>query len=144
MSVTRPKIIHVEAHSSARVDRLFELLCDCSTWPAWSPIGSATLESPGEHGTLGEIRRFETGRTVSREQVVEVVPNRRLSYVLLSGLPLRDYRADVDLHEVPGGTRVSWHSSFRPGRPGSGWLYRLILRRFLRQMVEGLAAAGEQ
>lgn len=137
-----PKTIRVEAHSPAPAARLFELLCDSRTWPEWSPIERASLEQPGEHGTLGEIRRFETGRTVSREQVVEVVPDRRLSYVLLSGLPLVDYRADIDLIETADGTTVRWSSSFRPGRPGSGWLYKLILRRFLQRMVEGLAAAG--
>jgi hypothetical protein len=33
----------------------------------------------------------------AREEIVELIPDRRLSYVLLSGYPFRDYRADVDL-----------------------------------------------
>ena len=67
------------------------------------------------------------------------MPGRRLSYVLLSGLPLRNYRADVDLTPMDGGTAIRWHSKFGAARPGTGWLYRWALGRFIRQTVHGLA-----
>jgi len=61
--------------------------------------------------------------------------------VLLSGLPLRDYRADVDLTPTDGGTDIRWHSTFHPKVPGTGWIYRRALTRFIGDMVRGLAAA---
>lgn len=137
-----PKTILAEAFSPAAPGPLYAKLCDASSWPQWSPIERAVIEQPAEGGDIvGEVRRFETGRIRSREQIVEAVPDRRISYILLSGLPLLDYRADVELTPHGEGTAITWRSSFRPARPGTGWLYRLILRRFLQRMAEGLAGA---
>ena len=76
----------------------------------------------------------------SRERVIERVPEQRFGYELLSGLPLRDYRAAVTLTPVEEGTRIRWRSSFVAKVPGTGWIYRLTLGRFIRQVAEGLAA----
>jgi len=75
-----------------------------------------------------------------REEIVERIPERRLSYTLLGGLAVRDYRADIDLEAVPtGGTRIHWHTTFKPKVPGSGWLYRRALDKATTQFTEGLA-----
>jgi hypothetical protein len=105
-------------------------------------MDSFSLERPGDDGgeSLNAIRVFHTGRSVSRERIVELVPGRRFSYALLSGLPLRDYRADIDLTPESGGTAVRWHSRFEPKVRGTGWLYRLALRRFIRRCADGLVA----
>ncbi|HEV7897873.1 MAG TPA: SRPBCC family protein [Planosporangium sp.] len=134
--------IDVTARSRADADTVFALVADGSTWPTWSPLGSFELERPGERAPegLGAIRVFRTGRVTSREQVVELIPARRLSYALLSGLAVRDYRADVDLTPSDGGTVVRWRARFRAKVPGTGWLYRRILGRFIRQCADGLAA----
>jgi hypothetical protein len=131
--------IETIARSSADAATVYSLLIDGKTWPTWSPLDSFELESTPPEG-LGSIRVFRTGRTVSREEVVELVPNRRFSYALLSGLPLRNYRADIDLTPVEGGTVIRWRSSFTPKVPGTGWIYRWALNRFIQRCVDGLAA----
>jgi hypothetical protein len=80
------------------------------------------------------------GETVPREEVVEVVPERRLSYVLLDGMPLDGYRADIDLTPVDGGTEVRWRSRFTARRRGMGPVYRRMLGLFIQRSVDGLAA----
>ena len=127
--------------SSASPDAIYALLADGATWPSWSGIDSFELRQPGDGGgeSLSAVRVFRTGRTTSVERLVELVPGRRLSYALLSGLPLRDYRADVDLLPADGGTLIRWHSTFAAKRPGTGWLYRRVLARFIRAAVRGLA-----
>jgi hypothetical protein len=134
--------IDERAWSAASPKTVYALLADGATWPTWSGIDSFELRSPGDHGgeSLNAVRVFRTGRTTSVERLVELVPGRRLSYALLSGLPLRDYRADVDLLPGDGGTLIHWHSTFVAKRAGTGWLYRRVLSRFIRQAVEGLAA----
>ncbi|HEY2636983.1 MAG TPA: SRPBCC family protein, partial [Solirubrobacteraceae bacterium] len=123
---------------------VYALLRDGATWPTWSPLGSFELERPapdGEPEGVGAVRIFRTGRVTSRERIVELVPERRLSYILLSGLPLRGYRADVDIiPQDDGTTKIRWHSTFAPKVPGTGWLYRLTLGRFIGRVVDGLAA----
>jgi hypothetical protein len=134
--------IDVTGHTTADAATVYALLAAGATWPTWSPIGSFELERPGAQAPegLGAIRVFRTGRVTSREELVELVPGRRLSYALLSGLPLRGYRADVDLTPDGTGTTIRWRSRFTAKVPGTGWLYRRILGRFIGRMVDGLAA----
>ena len=127
--------------TSASPDAVYDLLAHGATWPTWSGIDSFELRQPGDASgeSLNAIRVFRTGRVTSVERLVELVPGRRLSYALVSGLPLRDYRADVDLLPSNGGTLIRWHSRFAAKRPGTGWLYRRVLRRFIGDAVRGLA-----
>lgn len=135
------KYIDVKVPTGAPPDVIYRLLRDGATWPTWSPLGSFELESPGETEPegLGAIRIFRTGRFASRERIVELVPDRRLSYELVSGLAIRDYRADVDLETERESTTIHWHSSFVPKVPGTGWLYRRTLSRFIQRCAAGLA-----
>ena len=119
---------------------VWRLLGDSSTWTSWTPVETFAPERSGGPDGLGEIRVFKTGRVVVREEIVERVPERRLTYVLLSGLALRNYRAEIDVSATPaGGTSIRWHTTFEPKLPGSGRLYRRALERVTRQFVDGLA-----
>jgi hypothetical protein len=133
--------IEVTARSTADAGTIYRLLADGGTWPSWSPIGSFALERPGTPPPegVGAVRVFRTGRVTSREELVELVPGRRLSYVLLSGLPLRGYRADVDLTPAGDGTVIHWRSRFTAKVPGTGPLYRRALARFIQRCADGLA-----
>lgn len=134
--------IEVSAHSAASPHAVFELLADGRSWPRWLPIEAFELEREGDPPPegAGAIRVFRRGRTTGRDQIVEVVPDRRLVYVSLSGLPVRDYRGQVDLEPSDGGTDVRWQASFFPKVPGTGWLLERGLRRFLDQCTAGVAA----
>ena len=122
--------------------RVWRLLGDSSTWPDWTPIDEYEPERPGGTDGTGEIRRFRTGRHRIREEIVERADGRRLTYALLSGLALRDYRAEIDLTPAATGTEIRWHTTFRPKVPGSGWLYRRALEGITRTFVDGLADAA--
>src|SRR5688572_10337282 len=135
--------IKVTASSTAPPQTVYRLLAEGSTWPTWSPLESFPLERPASAGApegVDAVRVFRTGRTTSREEIVELVPGRRLSYALLSGLPLRGYRADVDLTPVDGGTRIDWRSGFTGKIPGTGWLFRWALGKFIQRCADGLAS----
>ncbi len=133
------------AKSAASPARVFALLKDGSTWPQWSLFDSFILERQGGGDPLGvgAIRVFITKVSRAREQVVELIPDRRLSYVLLSGLPLMDYHADVDLEpEADGGTVIRWRSRFGAKYFGAGWFWKWIMGRTLQTVASQLAAAA--
>lgn len=140
----RRRDIDITERSRARPETVFALLADGATWPRWSPIESFELERPGDPPPegVGAIRVFRRGRTTGRDEIRALVPDRRLEYVSLSGLPVRDYRAEVELHDDGEGTVIHWHASFAPVVPGTGWILRLGLRRFLGQCARGLAQAA--
>lgn len=106
-----------------------------------------TPDQPGADDAygVGSTRKQVRGRVTGYDEVVELVSGRRFSYLHLRGLPVRDYRADVDLEPVDGGTRIHWAAAFRPKTPGTGWLLRIGLRKFLQQTADGLAvyASGQ-
>jgi Polyketide cyclase / dehydrase and lipid transport len=140
------QVIDETVMTQADAASVYALLADGSTWPQWSPLGSFELIEPGQ-GTpegLGAVRLFTTGRHRSRERVVTCQPGEVFAYELEAGLPLQDYKAVITLLQGGGGTTINWHSTFRPKVPGTGWLYRRELGKFIRKTVEGLAAAADR
>jgi uncharacterized protein YndB with AHSA1/START domain len=137
----RRRHIEVTQRSAAAPAALFALLVDGETWPRWSPIEAFELERRGDPPPegVGAIRVFRRGRTTGRDEIVEVVPDRRLGYRSLSGLPVRDYRAQVDLAPDGDGTAIRWEASFAPKVAGTGRLLERGLKRFLERCARGLA-----
>lgn len=134
-----PKGIDVRGATKATCDQVWRLLGDSITWPSWTPIEQAEIVDRGRADGLGEIRTFRTGRKTVKEEIVERREARRLSYKLLSGLAVRDYRADIDLTRRGDMTEIRWHTTFKPKVPGSGWLYRRALTKVTQDFVDGLA-----
>jgi hypothetical protein len=139
--MTRRREIDLEVQSTAGVAAVFALLADGTTWPRWSPLESVELERTGEPPPegVGAIRVNRRGRTTGRDQIVEVVPGCRFAYVSLSGVPVRDYKAAVDLEPAATGSVIRWRASFLPKVPGTGLLMQLGIRRFLDRCARGLA-----
>jgi hypothetical protein len=137
--------VTVDCRADAEV--IFGLLKDGSTWPQWALFESFELERPGRSETygVGAIRVFSTKVSRSREEVTELIPDRRLAYVLLSGFPLRDYRAEVDLVRTNAGvTTIDWRASFKPKYFGTGWFWRLFIKAVLATTAKQLAVASER
>jgi uncharacterized protein YndB with AHSA1/START domain len=135
------KEIDISRVIPASAGQVFAALLDRSTWPAWSGHSAFELVRPGAAGPydVGSVGLLRSGRRrVMREEIVEVVPDRRISYVLLAGLPLRGYRAGFALTPTAEGTEVRWHAAF-DAPPGFGWIYLAALRRFSGRMLNRLA-----
>jgi len=125
---------------------VFSLLKNSDTWPRWSLFNSFELERAGngECFGVGAIRTFSTRVSKTTEQVTELIPDQKLSYVLLSGLPLRNYQAVVQLSSPESGvTLVNWTASFQC-RCGTGWFWRISLNLILSRVAMQLAAAAEK
>ena len=139
---------HIEHHATTTADpaTVYALLRDGASWPDWSPIDSVELERPGdtEPEGVGAVRVLRSGRVTGRDTIVELVPDRRLSYTHASSLPVRDYRGDIDLTPVAGGTEICWATSFEPKYPGTGGLLRRALDGFIGECTNGLAARATE
>jgi hypothetical protein len=126
---------------------VFSLVADARRWADWagpmvSRSGWAREGNPAPGG-VGAVRRLGRGPFVGREEIVEYQQDRRLAYVVRAGLPVRDYRAQLDLHPQPtGGTRIAWRGEFRPLVPGTGPLLKAALSRVVGGFARRLAAAA--
>ena len=139
--------VSAQAQSKAPPSAVFALLRDGASWPEWTIFDAFELVQPGEGGPggVGEIHVFSTALTRAREEIVELVPDRRLSYILLFGFPIKDYRADVDLSaREDGGTSIAWRAAFNPKYPGTGWFYRLFMTAVLKKIAADLAAGADK
>jgi hypothetical protein len=138
--MARQRIEH-RAATTADPATVYALLRDGSTWPSWAPIDSLELERPGadEPEGVGALRVLRSGRVTGRDEIVELVPDRRFSYAHTSSLPVRNHRGDVDLEPVAEGTAIRWVSAFDPKYPGTGWLVRRALDGFVAKLANGLA-----
>jgi Polyketide cyclase / dehydrase and lipid transport len=139
--------VQATAQSKAPPPTVFALLKDGATWPDWTMFDAFELVRPGEGrpGGVGEIHVFSTALTRAREEIVECITDRRLSYILLSGFPVRDYRGDVDLSALQdGGTSIAWRAAFNLKYPGTGWLWRLFITAVLKKISSDLAAGAER
>jgi hypothetical protein len=132
--------IDVRVPTTADPATTYALLLDGATWPTWSSLGTFELIS-GTDGELGAVRLFCTGKHRSYEELVELVPNRRLSYTLVAphNLPFETYRANVDITDGA----IRWHSVFTMKRAGTAWITKLVFGRFIKATAKGLAARAE-
>ena len=138
--MSRQRIEH-RAVTSADPATVYALLRQGATWPDWGPIDSVELETPaaGDPEGVGAVRVLRSGKVEGRDTIAELVPDRRFSYTHASSLPVRNYRGDVDLTPVDGGTEIRWVSAFDPKYPGTGRRVRRGLDGFIAKLVNGLA-----
>ncbi len=129
------------ATTTADPATVYALLRDGASYPAWSPIESFELEreGQGEAEGIGAVRVFRSGKVTGRDTIAELVENRRLAYTHASNIPVKNYRGQVDLTPVEGGTEIRWTSEFEPKIPGTGRLMRKGLDTFVEGMTTGLA-----
>ena len=139
-----PYSIEINTTSAAPPEVLFEHLAVAEAWGVWArfPV-KPVRERAGDSAPNGEgaIRRIWP----AREQVVAYDPPGHYSYIALSGLPIKDYRADVTFAAQPdGGTALRWQGRFEPRIPGTGPLIRLFLTRMLGGFARGVARHSER
>lgn len=150
-AVTKHFTFRSSAHTSAPPEEVWPLVGEAARWKEWSWMTRTYLLREGVPAPdgVGAMRRFAVGPGGSREEVVEWEPPHHLGYVGHSGLPVRNYRADVYLTGDSGGTVVTWEGGFDELVPATGRIMRWVLRRvtegFARRVCRyaaGRAAAG--
>jgi uncharacterized protein YndB with AHSA1/START domain len=138
----------VTARSKAAPEKVFALLADAAGWSSWA--GPMIVRSWWERegtpapGGVGAIRRLGLERLGSREEIVAYDPPHHLAYTILSGLPVRDYRADVVIEPDGDGSRIVWAGTFTAKLPGTAAALRLFLRTTIGSFSRRLAAQAER
>ena len=134
----------VTARSSAPPERIFALLADATSWPRWAgPLiahGSWEREGDPPPGGVGAIRKVGRWPQFGREEIVAHEPPTHHAYTMLSGNPVRNYRADVRLMRDGAGTLVVWGATFEPLVPGTGRLLTAVYRRLIGGFARRVAA----
>jgi uncharacterized protein YndB with AHSA1/START domain len=143
--------LHVEAEGTAQATpaAVWALISDATRYPQWGPWSAADYRSPGDtspHGPgavywLRSAHHAYLRYPVTVEKILEAEEDRRLVYMIVGGLPLRNYRAEVTLTPAADGTRIRWSATWDPTLAGRIALRGL--REFFPQVVAALTAAAQ-
>jgi len=137
----------VRVRTAAPPERVWALLVDATGWPRWTPVPAAAYEREGDpapHG-VGAIRRLGRAPLVSREEVVAFEAPHHFAYTMLSGLPLRGYRADVHLVPDGTGTEIEWSGGFDASSRIAGSFWNGVLRvGIIRTIARALAREADR
>lgn len=138
--------IAARAHASTDPQAVWALLEDVNRYSDWGPWSeSCYVEQPAAspHGP-GAVRRlrYRNRRAVTIEPVVEVQAGRRLVYDVTSGIPVKNYRATVELTPNANGTDIEWRATF--DRTPRGRLVRGTLQRIYGEVLNRLVSAAER
>lgn len=137
--------VDARARSEAPREQVWEVLADVPRWAEWGPWNSSEFEREGRPppGGVGAVRLLKRFAMKLREELTVFEPPERMEYKLLSGLPLRDYRALVELSAAGDGSELHWRSEF-DALPGVGSLYRWQLQKAFEDITERVARAAER
>jgi hypothetical protein len=141
-----PIQIAVTAHSAASPAAVYAVAKDSSGYPRWSRIGAFEhlRDGEGERFGVGSRRIFRTWPLRLTEEVVELIPDRRVGYIVIAGLPFRGYRADIDIEPTQGGgTTIRWSNSFHVTLPFIGRFLRRFMQGVFEEMTPQLAREAE-
>ncbi|TPG36460.1 SRPBCC family protein [Mycolicibacterium hodleri] len=135
----------VERMVSAPPASIYNLLADVPNWKDWaSMVNHSELVQHGDPDPLGAgaVRRMGGIKFILvDEEILEASPPHYQRYTATRGLPVRDYRGEVRLDPVDGGTHLVWTGAFEPLVPGTGWLLAAFLRVSISRIVSGAYAA---
>ena len=131
---------------------MWAVVADLRGWKDWGPWERSDLEaegSPDPNGT-GAIRVMRSDqrrlgrKPLLREQVTVFEPPLRFGYTLLSGLPLKNYQATIELTGAGEGTEITYWIEFEGKFPGVAALTRSVLDPFVGDVVERIAREAER
>lgn len=135
----------VVATTRAPLEVVWPLIGEAARWRDWSFLTTSRLEragSPDPDG-VGAVRRFARYGVGSREEVLAWDPPGHLAYGILSGFPVRDYRADITLTADGGGTRILWEGTYQPKYPGTRWILARVVPTMMQRFADGLVAHAD-
>jgi Polyketide cyclase / dehydrase and lipid transport len=137
--------LHVEAEGVARAapEVVWELVANAASYCEWGPWSASGYQSPGgQPADAGVIRWVRYGRTTTVEKVLESERGRRLVYTVVTGIPVRNYRAEVALTPEGECAHIRWSASWDRTLPGR--IVHRRLRAIYPDVVSRLIAAAER
>lgn len=109
---------------------VWEVVSDHERMSEWTPSRKVVLEHPGspDRNGVGAIRALHMFGPTIRERVTGFEPPLALRYVLVSGLPFRDYTGEITVAPDGHGCQMSTTITFRTIIPGTQIIVALAIR----------------
>ena len=134
------QMFEVVVHSPAEPKAVFDLLTDIPSWQVWGrPLVPRSIRerdgSPDPNG-VGAVRKAGGPGFWVREEVVEFIPPVRYAYIVVRGVPVRRYRAVVELEPAEGGgTTIRWRAQLEQRVPGVARAIEAIITALAKRLA---------
>lgn len=133
--------------STAPIETVFDAMTDhgeIADYMWWCRRSTLDREGTPAPNGVGAIRHLTSFGTTFVEEILEYERPTRWAYTVLSGAPIRDHLATIELREVGTGTEVSWHLRATMKIPGVGRLMLPVFKKFIDQLLKGGIAVAER
>lgn len=132
----------VEAVIAAPRPRVYEVFADRESSGDFLPL-STRLITPGteERQGVGAVHFLGFGKVGIREQITELVPDERIAYQVVGGLPVREHTGLIEFSDDPAGTKVVYTMDSDPKVPVPAVVLTAILNTLMGQMISGVKRA---
>ncbi len=104
--------------------------------PAW-PLEVINQGDASNH-RIGCERLVKDGKSTYHERLEAIIPPHSLSYIMLSGAPVKRYIGKVELSPAGEYTHVRWSLDIAPKIPCTGWLVNIVARKNLIRFLDEL------
>lgn len=88
---------------------------------------------------VGCERQIYSGKTIFHERLNSIDPPNSFSYEMLSGSPTKYQRGKVWFKAVGESTHIKWETEFAPKIPCTGWIIKLVTKRFYNKFIDEFA-----
>jgi uncharacterized protein YndB with AHSA1/START domain len=143
--MTTPVNTVVETHINAPRSVVFAVLADRQSYGDVLPI-STRLVSPGADGAqgIGAVHFLGLGPVGAKERITELVPDQRMAYEVVGGLPARRHTGEVELADEGVGTRMTYRMVHEPALPAPGFVLRPVLVGLTKALAGAVKKESER
>ena len=145
--------LQVEAEQTAKAtpETVWAIISDPTQYPQfgpWSAAGYRNNDGDPPPGTVGNVYWLKSSRrtylryATSVEKILELNEGRSLAYTVVGGIPVKNYRAEITLTPVDGGTHIRWAATW-DSTLGGRIVHRTLVVLY-PELVTSLARLAEQ
>lgn len=132
------KSLVVERKYMASKEKVWSAIGDFTRSPDPSQTFETEEQGDESNNGVGCVRRVKQGITEVRERLESADPPHGFTYIMLSGAPVKNYIAKVELTAEGNETLVRWSASFIPKIPGTGWLAKSMVIKTYNRFLDGI------
>ncbi len=123
---------------------VYDIFADRENNGDFLPV-TTRLKSPGstERQGVGAVHFIGVGRVGVSEQITRLVPDERIEYKIVSGVPVKSHTGTITFTDSGAGTRVVYTMDSQPKLPVPRRILELVLRALITGFVKGATKEAE-
>jgi len=135
----------LEMHIAAPRAVVYQVLADRESYGDHLPI-TTRLVTPGtsDRQGVGAVHFLGLGPVGAKERITELVPDQRMAYEVVAGLPSKRHAGEVELADEGTGTRMTYSMTHEPRLPAPAGVLRAVMRSLTKTLGNAVKKEAER